>query len=260
MTFDRAGANGHTRCVTEHEKYALGATKPGGFAAGGFSAGGGGDNGGNNNNKDGAAAAPSGLEFLSERPPWRCSACNVSCTSRETLLSHAAGQKHRRRARAAAAAAAGAGAAEAPATPGGKAAAAEEEEVKEEKKEQAGSSSSDSSSSDSDSDDDKQKKKKKKKRGREEEQAGAAVDKAVLAKVLADARTKLAAKGKLKLDKLRALVTKRSGGKGKEKKGRGNVDTIVDAAVAELQAGGEGGSSKRAKLSKDGQKLKVVAA
>jgi hypothetical protein len=28
---------GHTQCVTEHEKYALGATKPGGYAATGFS-------------------------------------------------------------------------------------------------------------------------------------------------------------------------------------------------------------------------------
>ena len=27
---------GHTQCVTEHEKYALGATKPGGYAASGF--------------------------------------------------------------------------------------------------------------------------------------------------------------------------------------------------------------------------------
>jgi hypothetical protein len=31
---------GHTQCVTEHEKYALGATKPGGYAAGGFAANG----------------------------------------------------------------------------------------------------------------------------------------------------------------------------------------------------------------------------
>lgn len=41
-----------------------------------------------------------GLEFLSERPPWRCSCCNVSCTSRDTLLGHAAGAKHKRRVRA----------------------------------------------------------------------------------------------------------------------------------------------------------------
>lgn len=55
-------------CVTEHEKYALGATKPGGYAAQGFQAAPGG-------------AAPAvkagggeakGLEFLSSRPPWKC--------------------------------------------------------------------------------------------------------------------------------------------------------------------------------------------
>jgi len=82
----------HTTCVTEHEKYALAATKPGGYAAQGRS--------------DGAPAAAAGgsgegevagLEFLSERAPWRCIVCNVGCTSRETLLGHAAGSKHKRR-------------------------------------------------------------------------------------------------------------------------------------------------------------------
>ena len=81
----------HTTCVTEHDKYAKGATKPGGFAASGFYGGG----------KAAAAqdgpAAAAGLEFLSTRPPWKCSICNVSCTSRETLLGHASGAKHKRR-------------------------------------------------------------------------------------------------------------------------------------------------------------------
>jgi hypothetical protein len=36
-----------------------------------------------------------------------CSVCNVSCTSQETLMAHAAGMKHKRRARAATAAAGG---------------------------------------------------------------------------------------------------------------------------------------------------------
>ena len=78
--------------MTEHDKYAKGATKPGGFAAGGFYGGGKAAAG------DGPAAA-SGLEFLSSRPPWKCNICNVSCTSRETLLGHATGAKHKRRVR-----------------------------------------------------------------------------------------------------------------------------------------------------------------
>jgi len=100
-TFDRNTVNGHSTCVTEHEKYALGATKPGGFAANGFSAP------TQPSTKPAGEAEPSGLEFLSTRPPWKCSVCNVSCTSQDTLMSHAAGVKHKRRARAATAAANG---------------------------------------------------------------------------------------------------------------------------------------------------------
>jgi hypothetical protein len=36
---------------------------------------------------------------LSQRPPWRCSVCNVTCTSRETLTGHASGVKHKRKVR-----------------------------------------------------------------------------------------------------------------------------------------------------------------
>ena len=82
----------HTTCVTEHDKYAKGATKPGGFAAGGFYGS------GKTAAEDGQAAA-AGLEFLSSQPPWKCNICNVSCTSRETLLGHATGAKHKRRVR-----------------------------------------------------------------------------------------------------------------------------------------------------------------
>ena len=82
----------HTTCVTEHDKYAKGATKPGGFAAGGFYGS------GKAAAEDGQAAA-AGLEFLSSRPPWKCNICNISCTSRETLLGHATGAKHKRRVR-----------------------------------------------------------------------------------------------------------------------------------------------------------------
>ena len=78
--------------MTEHDKYAKGATKPGGFAAGGFYGS------GKAAAEDGQAAA-AGLEFLSSRPPWKCNVCNVSCTSRETLLGHATGAKHKRRVR-----------------------------------------------------------------------------------------------------------------------------------------------------------------
>jgi cell growth-regulating nucleolar protein len=264
MTFDRMGANGHTRCVTEHEKYALGATKPGGFAAGGFS-GGGGDGNGNGNNSAAAAGEPSGLEFLAERPPWRCSACNVTCTSRETLLGHAAGQKHRRRARAAAAAAAGGGgagdkkpdeqAAPQPPTPGKADDQQEEEkpaEEKEEDKKKQDDGSSDSSDSDSDSNAEKKTTKKRKRGDGDDNPAAVAVDKAVLAKVLADARKKLAAKGKLKLGRLRDIVTKRL----KRKPKGEHAKALEAAAVAELQRAASADGRKRARLGKD--KLTVV--
>ena len=42
---------------------------------------------------------PCGTNFLSARAPWTCSVCKVTCTSRETLLGHAAGAKHKRRVR-----------------------------------------------------------------------------------------------------------------------------------------------------------------
>lgn len=107
--FDAVSVKSHNSCVTEHDKYAKGATKPGGFAAKGFY----GD--GESGTASAAASAPRadatpvGLEFLATRPPWACSACNVTCTSRETLLGHASGVKHRRRANAAAKAAAAGG-------------------------------------------------------------------------------------------------------------------------------------------------------
>ncbi len=60
----------HNACVTEHEKYAKGATKPGGHAANGFfsthAAGGAADAGRPADN------AIVGAEFLSTRPPWKC--------------------------------------------------------------------------------------------------------------------------------------------------------------------------------------------
>jgi hypothetical protein len=86
----------HNACVTETQKYAEGATKPGGAAAAGFF-------------DDGKGASGEGevvgRDHLSNTPPWNCSICKVSCTSEATLLAHARGTKHSRRCRAAAAAA-----------------------------------------------------------------------------------------------------------------------------------------------------------
>ena len=43
------------------------------------------------------ADAEADKAFLSQRPPWKCSICSVTCTSQSTLEAHAAGTKHRRR-------------------------------------------------------------------------------------------------------------------------------------------------------------------
>ena len=102
--FDKWSVGQHVSCVTEHDKYAKGATKPGGAAANGFFVGAA-------SAPAAAASAPAasnkgeaieGAEHLSKRFPWKCHLCGVGCTSEETLLGHAQGLKHRRRARAAA--------------------------------------------------------------------------------------------------------------------------------------------------------------
>ena len=93
--FDSSSVHGHTQCVTEHDKYAKGATKPGGFAEKGFYH--------DETKKDavvGTNGSVAGEEFLSKRAPWVCSVCNVTCTSKQTLESHATGTKHIRRVRA----------------------------------------------------------------------------------------------------------------------------------------------------------------
>ena len=87
---------GHATCVTEADKYAKGATKPGGYAAAGYYK----DNSaatGANAQPEPTAASPLDTACLSTRPPWTCSVCNVTVTSQDTLLGHAAGFKHRRR-------------------------------------------------------------------------------------------------------------------------------------------------------------------
>ncbi len=88
--------------MTEHQKYALLATKPGGAGAGPPASGGGG------------GGPPAGEHFLATRAPWVCGCCNVTCTSAETLAGHAQGKKHKSKARSAAAAAAPPAAAAAP--------------------------------------------------------------------------------------------------------------------------------------------------
>ncbi|KAK3260218.1 hypothetical protein CYMTET_30812 [Cymbomonas tetramitiformis] len=93
-TFDRHSVQWHTQCVTEHEKYAQCATKPGGKLA---SASG-------NSAKNAATPNPLGDKFLATSAPWYCSCCRVSCTSSETLAGHAEGKKHRNKVKAALAA------------------------------------------------------------------------------------------------------------------------------------------------------------
>ena len=66
MTFSQQDAKKHNSCVTEHQKYAEGATKPGGIAA--------------NRSSNQATPIPqnesqngvAGLEFLSTGRPWSC--------------------------------------------------------------------------------------------------------------------------------------------------------------------------------------------
>lgn len=99
--FDSRSVSAHVSCVTEHDKYAKGATKPGGYAAVGFYGEGGGEGGGNAGAASASAASPAGLHHLATRPPWTCALCKVTCTSRDVLVGHAAGAKHVRRARAA---------------------------------------------------------------------------------------------------------------------------------------------------------------
>ncbi|XP_024017143.1 cell growth-regulating nucleolar protein [Morus notabilis] len=81
--FRQESVQGHTQCMTEMEKYG---PKGQGKALNG-------------------ASAKQHPDFditvgLSERPPWFCSLCNTKATSRQTLLLHAEGKKHKAKARA----------------------------------------------------------------------------------------------------------------------------------------------------------------
>ncbi|KAJ9538579.1 hypothetical protein OSB04_031312 [Centaurea solstitialis] len=85
--FGQQSVQGHTQCITETEKYGpKGQNKP------------------STPGKPNSASKPKPeVDInvgLSERPPWFCSLCNTSATSKQTLLSHADGKKHRAKARA----------------------------------------------------------------------------------------------------------------------------------------------------------------
>jgi len=145
-TFDRRSVQNHVACVTEHEKYALGATKG---AAGHERARAVAAEGTERRGGDGGETF--GEEFLSTRPPWRCSCCGVSCTSEETLSGHASGKKHKSKARSARARAAGETPGNAETAEAVEAKATDErveKKVKKEKKEKKGKKSSEKDSSD----------------------------------------------------------------------------------------------------------------
>ena len=108
LVFDRQGAMAHTSCVTEKEKYQLGATKPDGFVGNKNNYGGGNHRDASGKiiqGKQGKGNRDEGVDMflgLSQSAPWRCSLCRVDCTSWETLEGHAAGKRHMAKCRTAA--------------------------------------------------------------------------------------------------------------------------------------------------------------
>lgn len=88
-TFGQQSVQGHTQCITEAEKYG---PKGQGKALNGTPA----------KAKSDSKQRPE-VDItvgLSERPPWFCSLCNTKATSKQALLLHADGKKHRAKARA----------------------------------------------------------------------------------------------------------------------------------------------------------------
>ncbi|KAK4432855.1 UBP1-associated proteins 1C [Sesamum alatum] len=88
QVFGQQDVESHTQCITEAEKYG---PKGQGKALNG------------SNTKPKNDSKPK-LEVdinvgLSERPPWFCSLCNTKATSKQALLLHADGKKHRAKAR-----------------------------------------------------------------------------------------------------------------------------------------------------------------
>lgn len=88
VTFGQGTVQGHTQCMTEAEKYGPK---------------------GQGKTPNGKPSKPSNGQQkpdfdinvgLSNRPPWFCSLCNTNTTSKQTLLLHAEGKKHKAKARA----------------------------------------------------------------------------------------------------------------------------------------------------------------
>ncbi|KAH9298005.1 hypothetical protein KI387_029687, partial [Taxus chinensis] len=89
FTFNKESVQAHTQCVSEQEKYG-----PKGEGKGN-----------SNSEAKGKALTNQNCDGhlsigLSTHPPWSCSLCNVKATSRDTLLLHSEGKKHRSKARA----------------------------------------------------------------------------------------------------------------------------------------------------------------
>ncbi|CAN6456159.1 unnamed protein product [Victoria cruziana] len=87
-TFNQQTVQGHTQCITEMEKYGpkTQVKTP------------------NSSQTKTKAEQKQDLDFdvnvgLSSRPPWFCSLCNTKTTSKQTLLLHAEGKKHKAKAR-----------------------------------------------------------------------------------------------------------------------------------------------------------------
>ncbi|KAL3830010.1 hypothetical protein ACJIZ3_018812 [Penstemon smallii] len=86
--FGQHNVESHTQCITEAEKYG---PKGQGNASSGTNA----------KPKNDSKQKPE-VDInvgLSDRPPWFCSLCNTKATSKQTLLLHADGKKHRGKAR-----------------------------------------------------------------------------------------------------------------------------------------------------------------
>ncbi|CAL4949065.1 unnamed protein product [Urochloa decumbens] len=86
--FSQDTVQGHTQCISEAEKYGpKGQNKPSNGAQG----------------KPDKPKPNADVDInvgLSTRPPWVCSLCNTTTTSKQTLLLHAEGKKHRAKAKA----------------------------------------------------------------------------------------------------------------------------------------------------------------
>lgn len=87
--FGQQSVQSHTQCITEAEKYG---PKGQGKVLNGMNA---------KSNEESKQQPDVDINVgLSEHPPWFCSLCNTMATSKQTLLLHAEGKKHKSKARA----------------------------------------------------------------------------------------------------------------------------------------------------------------